>query len=111
MRSFEWYLLRWLVYVAHLVDGLLGTLTGGFWTPGCTLSAELHFLDYCERDMAIVRAGDRVCCRGQVWLVTCIDEVTSQIQCETVCGKVWVRRNEIDRVIRKGQEPTHAEEP
>jgi len=41
--------LRWLVCMAYMVDGFFGTLTFGFWCSHCALSAEAHFLDYCER--------------------------------------------------------------
>lgn len=54
--NLEWYLLRWLVSVAYLVDGLFGTLIFGFWSPDVHLSAEAHFLDYCEKNKDVSEA-------------------------------------------------------
>lgn len=48
-RDFEWYLLRWLLFVGYLVDGFFGFFTAGFWSPDSRLSAEAHFLDHAEK--------------------------------------------------------------
>jgi len=95
MHTFEWYLLRWLLHVAYLVDGLFGTLTGGFWTPGCALSAESHFLDYCERARFMQRlvAGDSVTMRGTTYTVRCVDLVSGQVE---LCGFGWHRISDVE---------------
>lgn len=41
-----YYLLRWLVSVAYLVDGLFGTITLGFWSPDLSLDALRYYLDH-----------------------------------------------------------------
>lgn len=45
----KWYLLRWLVCWAELVDGLLGVLTFGAWPWYLSPKAENMFLDYSDR--------------------------------------------------------------
>lgn len=46
VRMFIWYFLRWLRGPASIIDGLINTLTLGFYDPFISLKCEGLFLDY-----------------------------------------------------------------
>lgn len=43
-----WYILRWFQYLGLLADGIIGTCTGGFITPACSLWTMRVFFNYCK---------------------------------------------------------------
>lgn len=43
------YFLRWICCIFELIDGIVGTLTFGFYTPYFSLYAEDWFLTYNEK--------------------------------------------------------------
>ena len=46
VRMFNWYFLRWFRGPCAVIDGLINTLTLGFYDPFLSLWAEGVFLDY-----------------------------------------------------------------
>lgn len=50
------YYLRYLTYVASLIDGFIGCITLGFYCPYTSLSANAHFMDWCDNNLTKERS-------------------------------------------------------
>ena len=44
----KWYFLRFLAYLANLIESLIKVLTLGFVRPNFAMQFENMFLDYCD---------------------------------------------------------------